>query len=59
MDRREFLAQGALVAAGLTAFGPEALAAVSPAARLAPTADPAVREIAMRALDAAKLAGAS
>ena len=59
MDRREFLAQGALVAAGLTAFGPEALAAVAPAARVAPGADPAVREIAMRALDAAKLAGAS
>jgi len=59
MDRREFLAQGALVAAGLTAFGPEALAAVSPAARVAPGADPAVREIAMRALDAAKLAGAT
>ncbi|HEV2736345.1 MAG TPA: DNA gyrase modulator, partial [Longimicrobiaceae bacterium] len=59
MDRREFLVQGALVAAGLTAFGPDALAAVSPAARVAPTADPAVREIAMRVLDAAKLAGAS
>ncbi|HEV2146707.1 MAG TPA: TldD/PmbA family protein [Longimicrobiaceae bacterium] len=59
MDRREFLAQSALVAAGLTAFGPEALAAVSPAARVASGADPAVRELAMRALEAARGAGAS
>jgi len=59
MNRREFLVQGALVTAGLGAFGPEALAAVRPAARVAPGADPAVRELAMRALDAAKLAGAT
>ncbi len=59
MNRREFLVQGALVTAGLGTFGPEAFAAVRPAARVAPGADPAVRELAMRALDAAKLAGAT
>ncbi|HEX2190197.1 MAG TPA: TldD/PmbA family protein [Longimicrobiaceae bacterium] len=59
MDRREFIAQGALVAAGLTALGPDALAALAPAVRAAQDADPAVRELAMRALDAAKSAGAT
>ncbi|HEX7241439.1 MAG TPA: TldD/PmbA family protein [Longimicrobiaceae bacterium] len=58
MDRREFLVQGALVAAGITAFGPDALAGVARATP-APQADPAVRELAMRALDAARLAGAT
>ncbi|HEX2095353.1 MAG TPA: TldD/PmbA family protein, partial [Longimicrobiaceae bacterium] len=59
MDRREFLVQGALVTAGLAAFGPEAVAGIAPGALVAPQADPAVRELAMRALDAAKLAGAT
>ncbi len=56
MDRREFLVRGAVLAAGAAFTGFPSLAEAYPA-RFA--ADPAVRELAMRALDAAKLAGAS
>ena len=53
MKRREFLARGATAAAGLTL-----LPGVAHAARL-PLDDPEYRELAMRAVDAAKRAGAS
>jgi TldD protein len=56
MDRRQFLARGAALAAGAAFTGLPSLAEAYPA-RFA--ADPAVRELAMRALDAAKLAGAT
>ena len=53
MRRREFLARGAAAAAGLTL-----LPGVAHAARL-PLDDPEYRELAMRALDAARRAGAA
>ena len=53
MKRREFLAYGATAAAGLSL-----LPGVAHAARL-PLDDPEYRELALRALDAAKRAGAS
>jgi TldD protein len=60
MDRRTFVVQGATIAAGLAACGP---AIMTPPAR-APTGDLAgpdasVRDLALRALDAARAAGAS
>jgi TldD protein len=53
IDRREFLLQGAALAAGLAAAP-----GIAHAARL-PLDDPEYRELAMRALDAARRAGAS
>ncbi len=53
MKRREFLARGAATAAGLSL-----LPGVAHAARL-PLDDPEYRELAMRALDAARTAGAA
>ncbi len=60
MDRREFLAHSALVAAGLGVGCAPALpgGAVSPEAQLDPRADASVRDLAMRALDTARSAGA-
>jgi TldD protein len=60
MDRRTFVVQGATIAAGLAACGP---AIMTPPTR-APTEDlggpdPSVRDLALRALDAARAAGAS
>ena len=55
MDRREFIARGAALAAGAALTGFPSIADAYPA-RFA--AGPAVRGLAMRALDAAKLAGA-
>jgi TldD protein len=60
MDRRTFVVQGATIAAGLAACGP---AIMTPPTR-APTGDLAgpdasVRDLALRALDAARAAGAS
>ncbi len=57
MNRREFLLHGATAAAGL-AVGTLGFPGVSAAARL-PTGDPATKELAMRALDAARTAGAT
>ncbi len=58
MDRREFLLQGASLAAGLAAGG-LVLPGRLHARGSAPSAgDPAFRELAMRALDAARTAGA-
>ena len=59
MNRREFLLQSALLAAGLTAYAPEARGAVASGTTVLPGADATIRELAMRALDAAKTAGAS
>ncbi|CAN5621133.1 TldD/PmbA family protein [soil metagenome] len=57
MNRREFVVNGALLAAGLTAgCAPRSL--ISPGAELAGAADAPVRDLAMRALDAARSAGA-
>jgi TldD protein len=56
MDRREFIARGAALAAGAALTGIPSPAAAYPA-RFAQ--DPAVRELALRALDAAKVAGAT
>ncbi|MDQ3606013.1 MAG: TldD/PmbA family protein [Gemmatimonadota bacterium] len=56
MDRREFLLQSALVTAGLTVGC--APRVISPAAELPRTAAVGSRELAMRALDAARSAGA-
>ncbi|HEX2190222.1 MAG TPA: TldD/PmbA family protein [Longimicrobiaceae bacterium] len=56
MDRRQFLARGATLAAGAAFAGIPSVAEAYPA-RFAQ--DPAVRALAMRALDAAKTAGAS
>ncbi|MBA4159523.1 MAG: TldD/PmbA family protein [Gemmatimonadetes bacterium] len=57
MDRRDFLRHSALVAAGLS-IGCAPRARVSPGAELARAADAPVRDLAMRALDAARTAGA-
>jgi len=58
MDRRTFIAQGAVLAAGLAACGPGVIA--PPAQRYtAPGADPHARDLALHALDAARAAGAS
>ncbi|HSU16319.1 TldD/PmbA family protein [Longimicrobium sp.] len=54
MNRREFLARGAAAAAGLSLLP----SGVAHAARL-PLDDPEYRELAMRALDAARTAGAT
>ncbi|HEX7239112.1 MAG TPA: TldD/PmbA family protein [Longimicrobiaceae bacterium] len=56
MDRREFLVRSAALAAGAAAFPGTVPRAQASAAGFAD--DPAVRELAMRALDAARLAGA-
>ena len=54
MNRREFVARGAAAAAGLSLLP----RGVAHAARLPPS-DPEYRELAMRALDAARTAGAT
>jgi TldD protein len=58
MDRRTFIAQGALLAAGMAACGPGMIAPATPLTSL-PHADPAVRDLVLHALDAARAAGAS
>jgi TldD protein len=56
MDRRTFLIQGATLAAGIAACGP---AVIAPQAQLLPGPDATIRDLAHRALDAARAAGAS
>lgn len=60
ISRREFLAQSAgLVAVGLAACAPMAAPPAAPTAAAGPPADAAVRDLLLRALDAARRAGAS
>jgi TldD protein len=58
MDRRTFVVQGATIAAGLAACGPAIITSPAPARSLAGP-DASIRELALRALDAARGAGAS
>jgi TldD protein len=58
MKRRDFLLQGATLAAGLTLGVPGRMVADDVPARAHPATDPGFRDLAMRALDAARSAGA-
>jgi len=58
MDRRDFLSRSALVAAGLVVGSPDRLLAETALSGYTRGVDPNLRELAMRALDAARSAGA-
>jgi TldD protein len=61
MDRRTFVIQGATIAAGLAACGPAIVTtpAAPPRTVALPGPDAAIRDLALRALDAARAAGAT